>query len=104
MGRAQTLADVIAILKEHESFYREKGVTRLAVFGSMARGDAGPDSDVDLVIDLDPDAKFSLLTLCGVQNETADWLGRDVDVVLRRSAKPRILPHIEQDGVDVFCA
>lgn len=104
MGRAQTLAEVIAILKEHEGFFRGKGITRLAVFGSMARGEAGPDSDVDLVIDVDPEAKFSLLTLCGVQNGAADLLGREVDVILRRSAKPRLLPHIERDEADVFRA
>ncbi len=102
MGRAQTIDDVISILKSHEGFFREQGVTRLAVFGSMARGDARPDSDVDLVIDLDPDAKFSLLDLVHVKNETSDVLGCKVDVVLRRSVKPRLLGAIERDGVDVF--
>ncbi|EME68964.1 nucleotidyltransferase [Paramagnetospirillum caucaseum] len=104
MGRAQTLAEVIAILKEHEGFFRGKGITRLAVFGSIARGDARSDSDVDLVIDVDPEAKFSLLTLCGVQNGASDLLGREVDLVMRRSVKPGILPAIERDEADVFRA
>ena len=102
MGRAQTLADVIAILREHEGFYREKGVTRLAVFGSMARGDAGPNSDVDLVIDLDPNAKFSLIDLGIVEDASAEWLGRKADMLTRRALRPRVAEEVHKDGVDVF--
>jgi predicted nucleotidyltransferase len=102
MGRAQTLAEVIAILKEHESFFRDKGITRLAVFGSMARGEAGPDSDVDLVIDLNPEVKFSYIDLGLVEDASVDLLGCPVDLVLRRSVKPGLVPAIDQDGIDVF--
>ena len=102
MGHAQTIDDVVAILKSREGFFREKGVTRLAVFGSLARGDARSDSDVDLVIDLDPNAKFSLLDLVHVGEESSEALGRKVDVVLRRAVKPRFLGAIERDGVNVF--
>ncbi len=102
MGRAQTLAEVIAILKEHESFFRDKGITRLAVFGSMARGEARPDSDIDLVIDLDPGVKFSYIDLGLVEDTSVDLLGCPVDLVLRRSVKPGLVPAIERDGVDVF--
>jgi predicted nucleotidyltransferase len=102
MAEAPKLDEVIAILKAHEASYRAKGVTRLAVFGSVARGDAGPDSDVDLVIDYDPDSKFSLLTLVGLELDAADWLGRKVDVVSRCGLKPRLASSVERDGVDVF--
>jgi predicted nucleotidyltransferase len=102
MGEAPKLDEVIAILKAHEDFYRAKGVTRLAVFGSVARGDARPDSDVDLVLDYDHRAKFSLLTLCGIQNETADWLGRKVDLLTWDGLKPRVAERIKQDVAHVF--
>ncbi len=102
MGRTPKLDEVIAILKAHEAFYRAKGVTRMAVFGSVARGDAGPDSDVDLVIDYDPQSKFSLLTLCGVQNDTADWLGRKVDMLTWDGLKPRIGRRVSEEAAHVF--
>ena len=102
MGQAPKLDEVIAILRAHEDFYRAKGVTRMAVFGSVARGDAGPDSDVDLVIDYDRDSRFSLLTLCGVQNETADWLGRKVDMLTWDGLKPGISHRVVKEAADVF--
>jgi predicted nucleotidyltransferase len=102
MGEAPKLDEVIAILKAHEAFYRAKGVTRLAVFGSVARGDAGPDSDVDLVIDLNPEAKFSYIDLGIVEDASAEWLGRKTDMLTRRALKPRVAEEVRQDGVDVF--
>ncbi|OAN54116.1 nucleotidyltransferase [Paramagnetospirillum marisnigri] len=102
MGQVPKLEEVIAILRAHEDFYRAKGVTRMAVFGSVARGDAGPDSDVDLVIDYDRESRFSLLTLCGVQNDTADWLGRKVDVLTWDALKPRISKRVAEEAADVF--
>lgn len=102
MGRVQTLAEVIAILKEHESFFREKGITRLAVFGSMARGDARPDSDVDLVIDVDPEVKFSYIDLGIVEDSSSDWLGRKADMLTRRALRPPVAERVARDGIDVF--
>jgi predicted nucleotidyltransferase len=102
MGRVQTLAEVIAILKEHESFFREKGITRLAVFGSMARGEARPDSDVDLVIDLDPDVKFSYIDLGIVEDSSSDWLGRKADMLTRRALRSHVADEVAKDGIDVF--
>lgn len=102
MGEAPKLDEVIAILKAHEAFYRAKGVTGMAVFGSVARGDAGPHSDVDLVIDYDHEARFSLLTLCGIQNDTSEWLGRKVDMLTWDGLKPRVAHNIQQDVAHVF--
>jgi predicted nucleotidyltransferase len=102
MGRAPQLDEVIALLKQHESFFREKGVVHLAVFGSVARGDATPDSDIDLVIDYDPDSAFSLLTLAGVANEAEAWLGRKVDLLTRPGLKPRVAVRVERDQRHVF--
>ena len=102
MGQAPKLEEVLAILRAHEAFYRAKGVTGMAVFGSVARGDAGPDSDVDLVLDYDHGAKFSLLTLCGIQNDTSEWLGRKVDLLTWDGLKPRVARRIQQEVSHVF--
>ena len=61
------LGKIIAILRQHAPELRERGVEHLYVFGSLVRGEAGPDSDIDLAIDVAPDADFSLLDLLDVQ-------------------------------------
>ncbi|MGE5506548.1 MAG: nucleotidyltransferase family protein [Actinomycetota bacterium] len=94
--------EVIAILKAHEGYFRAKGITRLAVFGSVARGDAGPESDIDLVIDIDEDGGFSLFDQVEVQQESSELLHRKVDVVSRRALGPRLAAIVSRDGVDVF--
>jgi hypothetical protein len=52
--------DVLATLRVHEAEWRAAGIRRLSLFGSVARGDAGPDSDVDLVVQLDREAHVDL--------------------------------------------
>lgn len=102
MGRAPTLEEVIAVLKQHEAELRARGVTRLAVFGSVARGDATPDSDVDLVIGYDHEAHFSLLDLVGIQLDATDWLGRKTDVATWDGLKPTVAARVNVDAIDVF--
>jgi predicted nucleotidyltransferase len=69
-------ARVLRILREHEAELRAQGVTRLRLFSSMARGDALPDSDVDLIAEIDRTMSFSLLDLVGLQDRLRDLLGR----------------------------
>ena len=96
------LTDVLRSLREREVDLRDKGVAALWVFGSVARGDARPDSDIDLLIDFAPEAKPSLLTLSGLQLDLADALGRPVDLGERRALKPRVAEAAERDMVCVF--
>ena len=103
---AQALAErerVLRLLRAHEAEIRAQGVTRLRRFGSMARGEAGPKSDVDLLGDIDWRAKFSLIDLVGLQYFLADLLGRKVEVgTSLERARPRIRQRIESDAVEVF--
>ena len=64
-----------------------RGVVSAAVFGSVARGDAGAGSDIDVLIDVDPATAFDLIDLVAVRDMIADATGRDVDVVERESLK-----------------
>ena len=64
------------------------GAVNIRVFGSVARGDARPDSDVDFLVDLEPGR--SLLDLGGLLMVLQDLLGRNVDVVTERGLRPRI--------------
>jgi predicted nucleotidyltransferase len=64
--------DVLATLRAHEAELRAAGIRRLSLFGSVARGEAGPDSDVDLVVELDRDAHIDLFRLTGLEQRIAE--------------------------------
>jgi predicted nucleotidyltransferase len=86
---------VIAKLREHEPELKAAGIVRLAVFGSVARGDHSIGSDVDLLADFDKNKHFTLLTLGKLENRLADLLGTSVDLSspewLKESIKSRVL-------------
>ena len=71
----------MATLRQHAPQLRKRGVDHLYVFGSVARGDARVDGEIDLAIDVAPDADFSLLDLVGVKQEAEDLLGWPTDLV-----------------------
>jgi uncharacterized protein len=93
---------VVAKLKREETALRARGIAALSLFGSLARGDARPDSDGDVLIDLAPDADFSLLDHAEVQVFLSDLLGREIDVVVRDGLRPRVRARIEPDELRVF--
>lgn len=94
--------EIIARLKREEPHLRARGVTRLALFGSVVRGEERPGSDVDLLIDVDPNVKFSLLDRAGVINRLEDALGRPVEVCRREMLKPLLRDRILSEAMDVF--
>jgi predicted nucleotidyltransferase len=79
-------------------------VTRLALFGSTARGEAGPASDVDLLIEVDPDAGFTLIELAGLERFLTEVLGRPVEFAFpnRLRERPRVWRRVAADAVEVF--
>lgn len=100
---AQALRDrVIRTIRDHEAELRALGVTKLWLFDSVARGDAGRRSDVDVLISVPPTQKFSLLDLSGVRVELCELLGRDTGLVIREDVTPRFWETIEDDLVEVF--
>ncbi len=92
---------VIAMLRAHEGDLRHFGVAHLYLFGSVARDDARPDSDVDLFFDTD-NPRFSLIELVDVQDRVGDILGTESDVMTRASLHPMLRPRIEAEAVRVF--
>lgn len=83
-----TLAGLRRVKDELVTVAAQRGATNLRVFGSVARGDARPSSDVDLLVDLEPGR--SLVDLGGLLMDLSDVLGVDVDVVTEASVKPRV--------------
>jgi len=97
-----SLAETLATLREHADDFRRQGVHHLYLFGSVARGDARATSDIDIAVDMDPDADFSLLDLIGVQQMANELFGWPTDMVERRSLKRFVRPQVEREAVTVF--
>ena len=94
---------VLHVLRRHEAELRALGVTRLRLFGSMARGEAGLESDVDLIADIDRRASFSLLDLVGLQYFLEDLVGRAVDVgTTVEKMRPRMRRRFDAEAIEVF--
>ena len=74
-----------------------RGARNIRVFGSVARGDAGPDSDVDFLVELEPDR--SLLDLGGFLMDMQDLLGRKVDVVTEKGLHWYIRDRVLEEAV-----
>jgi predicted nucleotidyltransferase len=87
--------EVIDKLRAHEPELKAAGIVRLAVFGSVARGDSSTESDVDLLADFDKTKRYTLLTMGKLENRLADLLGTRVDLSspewLKESVKDRVL-------------
>ena len=78
------------------------GLTSLALFGSVVRSTARPDSDIDVLVDIAPDAQFSLIDLVAVKDFLEDQLGRRVDVVTRGGLEPAISNRVLREAEAVF--
>ena len=78
---------------------RARGASRVRVFGSVARGDATEASDIDFLVELEPDR--NLLDLGGLLMDLQDLLQRDVDVVTERGLRPRVAKRVLADAVEL---
>ncbi len=92
---------VIATLRAHETDLHRVGIARLYLFGSVARLQARPDSDVDLFFDTE-NPRFSLIELVDIQERIRDILGTETDVMTRASLHPMLRPRIEAEALRVF--
>jgi predicted nucleotidyltransferase len=94
--------EVIGILRQHADTLRSKGVSHAALFGSVARGDNRPDSDIDILVDIDPAAGVTVFDYVALKDYIASLFEGHVDVVDREALKPHLRSPSLQDKVDVF--
>jgi len=90
---------VLELLRIHRTDLDAMGVKSLAVFGSVARGEASPESDVDFLVEFHQPATFDGYMQTKFPLE--DLLGYPVDLVVRQALKPRMLPVVEQEAIYV---
>ncbi len=93
--------EAMARLKAHEAELKQLGIEHLFMFGSTARGEARPDSDVDLFFD-HPEGSMGLLRLLEVKERAASILGHRTDIMTRRSLHPVLRERIEAAALQVF--
>ena len=89
-------------LRQNERALRERGVTHAALFGSRARGDNRPDSDIDIMIEIEPGAIISVYDYVGLKDYIAGLFEGPVDVVSRDGLKPYVRPAATADAVYAF--
>lgn len=97
-----TSAEILDVLRRSEAALRAKGVRHAGLFGSTARGDARPDSDIDIMIDLDPSLELTIYDYVGIKEYIADLFHGPVDVVNRNSLKPYVAKAAISDVIDAF--
>jgi uncharacterized protein len=96
----KTLSEIKSILRAHTSELHEKyGISELSVFGSVVRGEANADSDVDLLAVFD--RPIGLFKLCSAENYLIALLGVEVDLVSREDVRPALKESIYAEAVPV---
>ena len=94
--------EIIEKLKEREADLRAHGVTHAALFGSVARDEQRPDSDIDILVDLDPAVVATMFDYAGLKEYVAALFQGSVDVIDREALKPRFRPRAAADAIYAF--
>jgi len=91
--------EILRILTEHREELNRFGVSSLALFGSVVRGEARPDSDIDILVKFEGQATFD--HYMGLKFFLEELLGRRVDLVTPKALKPRLRPYVEREAIYV---
>src|SRR3990170_8786434 len=91
--------EVLVVLRGHLGDLTRFGIKSLALIGSVARDEAGPESDLDLLVEFEGQATFDLYM--GLKLFLEDILGCRVDLVMRKALRPRMRPLVEREAVRV---
>lgn len=94
--------EIIARLRENEATLRKRGVEHAALFGSRARGDQGPESDIDIMVEFDPTARITIFDYANLKEYIAELFDGRVDVVSRDGLKPYMKPAATVDAIYAF--
>ncbi len=95
-------AAAIETLRRSAQALRDRGVTHAALFGSVARGDNRSNSDIDIMIEIDPDARMTVFEYVDLKDYIAALFDEPVDVVNREGLKPYVRPAATADAIYAF--
>jgi uncharacterized protein len=98
----QTLVEVIRLLRANRGELEKIGIRHAEIFGSVARGEDLPDSDVDILVDLDPAIVRDLFAYSRVQRTLQDLVGRRVDIARRGRTRPELDVELIRDAVHAY--
>lgn len=96
------LHHAVQSLRTAEPELRRRGVAHLSLFGSLVRGEAREDSDIDIAVEIEAGRSFSLIRMEDTRLLLEDILGRRVDLGEVESFRPAVRAAFEQDRVTVF--
>lgn len=94
--------DAIKTLQRSERALRERGVLHAALFGSVARGSNKTGSDIDIMIEIDPDVRMTVFDYVGLKDYIGTLFDEPVDVVNREGLKPYVRPAATADAIYAF--
>ena len=95
-------SDIITVLQAHEAALKARGVAHAALFGSVARNEQRRDSDIDIMIELDPDSRVTMFDYVDIKEYIAGLFQGPVDVVNRDGLKPFVRPRAAADAIYAF--
>lgn len=98
------LAAIDGARERIDGFCRRHYVRRLSLFGSVLREDFGEGSDIDVLVEFEPDHVPGLIRLAGMEIELGELLGRKVDLVTPRSVSPHFRDRVLQEAVPLHDA
>ena len=99
---AVALQDALEVLRTHETDLRRLGVAHAAVFGSVARGEARAESDIDVLVELDDSRPIGVFEYARLKLYIGQLFNGAGDVVNLRTLKPLLRGNILHDAIDAF--
>jgi predicted nucleotidyltransferase len=95
-------SEALQTLRRSEQVLRGRGIKHAALFGSVARGDNSSDSDIDILVEFDPDARITVFDYVDIKEYIAGLFDQPVDVVSREGFKPYIRAKAMADAIYAF--
>jgi hypothetical protein len=104
MSPTVNLGDIQVDAAKLAELCRRYGVTELSLFGSAVRGEMGPDSDIDVLVEFDPAARVGIVKFELLAEGLEEMVGRRVDLVTKRGLKPWVRPEVLREARVIYAA
>lgn len=86
----KTINEIKSLLRSEKENLEELGIIQIGIFGSYVRGEAEDESDIDILIDVSPDSRLTLLSLVELEQSLSEKLNAKVDLAIKADLKPNI--------------